>query len=179
MNWYKTASALPGKLGPEQVTSMGLKALLDVQGNFQDTSSGSDVIANLFDDDVDQYDALSDLGISEETLANMRGPEFGNAIKEARDEVVRLSQQALQGMPEWITVHRGGAPKGPIVPVTLSTSTANFFATRKGVNPDTYVVNKSNIVAVVDLFQRGYDESELLVRGDGLRPAQENTNELV
>jgi len=125
------------------------------------------------------YDALSDLGINEEDLANMHGPEFRNEILAARDEVVRLSQQALQGMPEWITVHRGGVPKGPVVPVTLDMSTANFFATQKGVDPDTYVVNKQDVVAVIDLFQRGYAESELLVKGEGLRPAQEDLNELV
>jgi GNAT superfamily N-acetyltransferase len=93
-------------------------------------------------------------------------------VWKARDEIIERSQRWLEdeGYPELLTVYRGGRPRGDVVPVTLDPRVAQRHASRWGTFPEgkgqvvyTYEVPRSHVLAVVDLFQREFEERELLV----------------
>ena len=82
----------------------------------------------------------------------------------------------MSDAPDQLTVYRGGAITGDVVPVTTNRAVAERFAERAGVPVESFTVPKDSVLADVNAANSlggnrpSFVESELLVRADDLKP---------
>lgn len=128
------------------------------------TQDGSELIKSLWAEDP--RDAIA-------TDLDLDNAPTMDEIERAREQARRDAAEYLADAPEVLTVHRGGPFGGSqYTSVTRQRSTAETFAGFAGEPVQTFTVNKSDVLAVMDVYASSvYAEDELIVRPDSLRPA--------
>lgn len=121
-------------------------------------------LPNLYSLFFDIYEC-SDYGFS-----NISCDLFKSVFKSKTDEDRENTRKQLEGVPDIVTVYRGGntksVPYNKAYSWTLDINVANFFACRRGMGPGYVVKGRVKKSDILEAFLRGGNEKEVIVCPD-------------